>query len=279
MSDFSTGPQKPLLSPLKLPQQPPAGNQLPPLQPGQPGQPVRPVVGPLKPPAQLFPTLAGLDQAQHKGQTGKTGTALPSFAFSGQLEQKMAKALEVARQEWDKGVRETPGKPNRGKEVDKYAAAVGGIIGETWCGYYLGYCYDKAGLQDTLALASTYRAKKFFSEPHSDRLLLEVGETFNPSKSQYTYSNLPIQPGDVVIFAEKGQSHLGMVEAYNPQTGMLTTLEGNSGGGSAKKGDGSDTEVVRDGNAVVRKLYNLTLKSIRDKFTGFGRPALRDFLS
>lgn len=266
MSDFVSGKQPPFLSSLKLPQ--------PSTQPLAPTLGTTPPFSLLKPPVQLFQPLP----TDKLPAPNKSGNALTSFAFSDELEQIMGVAVAAAQQEWDKGVKETPGKPNRGKEVDKYAAAVGGIVGETWCGYFLGYCYDKAGMQDTIALASTYRAQKFFSEPGSDRLFLDIGETFNPSQSKYTYSNLPIQPGDVVIFNEKGDSHLGMVESYHAQTGKLVTIEGNSGGGTAKKGDGSDTQVVRDGNSVVRKVYDLSLKYIRDKITAFGRPALKDFV-
>lgn len=234
-----------------------------------PSQPTGTASAGLKPPGQLF-------QTQFSKVSGPLGFALPAISFAGGLFQKMGEALEIAREEWDKGVRETPGKPNRGKEVDKYAASVGGIIGETWCGYFLGYCYEKAGLENPIALASTLRAKNFFKEPGSNRQMMDVGESFNPAKSSYTFNTLPVLPGDVVIFNEKGQSHLGMVESYDARSGKLTTIEGNSAGAS-KKNDGSDTVVIRDGNAVVRKVYDLSLKHMRDQITGFGRPAPEDF--
>lgn len=250
------------------PKQPPA--QLPGQAPGQTPTPKPQLLAPSQLFQKFFPKLDLTSKAD------KTGTATPVLALRDVLSTKMGIALSTAQKEWDKGVKETKGR-NRGPEVDKYAKAVGGIIGETWCGYFLGYAYKAAGLKDPIALASTLRAKAYFGDADSGRKLLDVGDKADPAKNKYTYNTLPIIPGDVVIFNEKGESHLGMVESYNSQTGVLVTLEGNSGGGVSSKGDGSDTQVVRDGNAVVRKTYNLSYKNMRDQITGFGRPAPIDF--
>ncbi|MEZ0370656.1 MAG: hypothetical protein ACAI44_16315, partial [Candidatus Sericytochromatia bacterium] len=131
----------------------------------------------------------------------KTGTALPVLSMNDPLSSKMNLAVSTARKEWEKGVKETSGKRNRGAEVDKYAKAVGGIIGETWCGYFLGYSFKAAGLKHPISLASTLRAKAYFSEPASGRLLMDVADKANPAKQTYSYDSLPIRPGDVVIFA------------------------------------------------------------------------------
>lgn len=228
-------------------------------------------------PGQLFQSVFQ-PQDKHMAPTGTKGTALPMMNLTqNTLESKMQKALSVAQSEWDKGVKETKGKPNRGKEVDKYAAAVGGIIGETWCGYFLGYAYKEAGMKEPIHLASTLRVQNFCKAPNSGRQFIDVRDISNPAKNAYNYNALPIIPGDIVVFNEGDDSHLGMVESYEQTTGKLTTLEGNSGGGTAKLNDGSDTQVVRDGNAVVRKVYDLSRKYIRDKITGFGRLALGDF--
>jgi hypothetical protein len=137
-----------------------------------PSQSPAPLTSPTKPnplnllnPGQLFQNFFQT-QDQHVTPTGNKGKALPNMNLTqNTLESKMQKALSVAQTEWDKGVKETKGKPNRGKEVDKYAAAVGGIIGETWCGYFLGYAYKEAGMKEPIHLASTLRVQNLCKAP------------------------------------------------------------------------------------------------------------------
>ena len=69
-------------------------------------------------------------------------------------------------------------------------------------------------------------------------------------------ADLPIRPGDTALW-ERG--HVGMVESYNRETGILTTVEGNIG------------------NKVGRRTYNLNDPRVRAQFSGFGRPAADDF--
>ncbi|HVE83569.1 MAG TPA: CHAP domain-containing protein, partial [Myxococcales bacterium] len=78
---------------------------------------------------------------------------------------------------------------------------------------------------------------------------------------RYTSQNLPIRPGDVVIFDDGfrgGTGHIGLVASYTPP--MLTTIEGNV-----------------DGGQIKTYTYDLSDPKVAAQIDGFGRPALSDF--
>ena len=66
-----------------------------------------------------------------------------------------------------------------------------------------------------------------------------------------------IREGDTALFS---RGHVGLVESYDPTSGRLVTIEGNS-----------------IGEAVRRRTYNLNDPRDRAAFEGFGRPARGDF--
>lgn len=143
-----------------------------------------------------------------------------------------------------------------------------------WCGMFVG---AQLGLERAAreGIASTSKALGFFTTPDSGRQLFMLegtdtegrqwtnhGATSNGlPEERYAWENLPIRPGDVVIFDDGfkgGTGHIGMVQSYEPP--LLTTVEGNT-----------------DGGRIKVHTYDLSDSDVAAQFDGFGRPALSDF--
>lgn len=182
-------------------------------------------------------------------------------------------------------------------------------LGGEWCGFFTGFNYKQNGFKHTSHLASYQKARDFFmyrdytsktgsaknAENDQTRLaheqagsarqyfMLQESPTidrvnrngswgkqryghFDAAANTFNYQNLPIRAGDTALFSH---GHVGMVESYNPATGRLVTVEGNT------SGMGPDGQ--RRSQAVVRKEYDLTDPAVRRKFDGFGRPSALDF--
>ncbi len=124
------------------------------------------------------------------------------------------------------GVRETPGQPNRGPEVDEYLRAVGlepdpkknpnaPAAGYSWCLAFIVWCHRKAGVK-----IPRYALVKQFWEN------VEAHRVENP------------EPGDIFIhLRDDGKGHVGFVEAVL-EDGSLQSIEGNSNHAGSREGDG-----------------------------------------
>ena len=208
-------------------------------------------------------------------------------------------SVTSARQELAAGVRENPrlGR-NRGQRIDTYAKTAGMNKGGEWCGYFTSFNYTQAakagGAKFTgqKRMHSYQKARSYFmyrSYTNNKKATVAKYEqlrqdhkmqgserrymTFEGSKGDnyakryklthevyQSPSQLPIRAGDTALF---GAGHVGMVENYNPKTGLLTTIEGNIGYGP---------------DGVHRRTYDLSNPKVRAKFDGFGRPAAGDFV-
>ena len=111
-----------------------------------------------------------------------------------------------------------------------------------WCGMYVGHAYRKAGIRDEifdqLVFWSGYRLYSFFTrgvdvsnrkigsfwEPHNYVKL----NFSNPTKRKEEIDQYAPQPGDILLF-RSDWSHVAMVDSYDPETGIIEALEGNSG--------------------------------------------------
>ena len=232
----------------------------------------------------------------------------PTGPLDSQLQQLGAHGLQAGLEEWQNGVRER-GSTNRGERVDQYARNAKMRPGGEWCGYFTGHALSQAGFKHPESLASYQKARDYFmyrnytsktGSDKNDRLDdLRAQHQANGDGRQYfmlpesptqrrvtrpgtwgnrryghvdadantfTHDRLPIRAGDVALFTH---GHVGMVDSYDPATGLLTTVEGNT------TGRGPDGR--RRSGAVVRKTYDLTDPRVRAKFDGFGRPARADF--
>lgn len=218
-------------------------------------------------------------------------------------QQIQAKIIQSGLNEWHLGVKETQGK-NLGPRINQYAANAKFGSGKEWCGFFTAWNFSQAGFKYPENFASYQKSRDFFlyrsytnrsasTNQQLDHLRMEHQST--GSKRQYfmmpgsagldfiqkyakdythldlntmifNWNQLPVQAGDVALF---GRGHVGLVISYNPSTGILQTVEGNT------TGQGPDGKTWS--NAVVRKTYDLSKASDQAKFDGFGRAALDDF--
>jgi len=115
-----------------------------------------------------------------------------------------------------------------------------------WCASFVSYVYQQAGIP---LGPSPHGASGVNGIPHCDNLKRWFQETpgfqWQPKGNGYQP-----KPGDVVLFDYDGDGHMdhtGIVKSYDPNTGKLTTIEGNVGGdGAAGNGDGTLMERTYD---------------------------------
>lgn len=231
-----------------------------------------------------------------RGLLGNTAMSSP------QRSQIQRVLVSSAQREWQSGVRETG--RNRGPRIDAYARNAKFGPGHEWCGFFTAFNYSQAGFKYPESFASYQKARDFFlyrsytsrsAQTHQNldqlrqshraqgdgrQYMIMEGSAaidyvnnykryyshINLAEMTYSWQNIPIQPGDVALFS---RGHVGQVDSYNPQTGILVTIEGNT------SGEGPDGK--RWSQAVVRKSYDLSKPEVRARFDGFGRAALADF--
>lgn len=198
--------------------------------------------------------LSGIDPGQLLGQ-------LQDFILQARQNQGVLNALNDHERYGEQ--------PLTAEQIAPYRVHAG-----DWCGMFVG---AELGLNRSSreGIASTSKALGFFTTPDSGRqfFMLEGTDTAGKQwtnhnalqnglpEERYTPENLPIRPGDVVIFDDGfkgGTGHIGMVRSYEPP--ILTTVEGNS-----------------DGGKVMVHTYDLSDPEVAAQFDGFGRPALADF--
>ena len=236
------------------------------------------------------PTNGANAPAPTNGPTGVTPTNATN-APDAQLQQLQSRTMDSARRELEAGVREDRGRPNRSDRVDEYARNAGMRVGGKWCGYFTQFNYSEAareaGGRWRGPLHSWQKARSFFayrsytdnSRATNDRLdnlqqtheqqgstrrfmVLEgsSGQSWAQRHDRphevFETNTLPIRAGDTALF---NTGHVGLVESYDRDTGMLTTVEGNTG------------------DRVQRHTHDLSDPNVRRNFEGFGRPALGDF--
>ncbi|THU34237.1 CHAP domain-containing protein [Niastella caeni] len=128
------------------------------------------------------------------------------------------KALDIAITQL--GVREDPGNKNRGKQVEKYLAAVGLGPGYAWCMAFVYWCFNEA---------SDKMARK-------NPLYLTGGVLDQWRRRKDQFRGVTPQPGDVFIMDYgKGTGHTGLVEKVN-EDGTIDTIEGNTNDEGSREG-------------------------------------------
>jgi peptidoglycan hydrolase-like protein with peptidoglycan-binding domain len=221
--------------------------------------------------------------------------ALPAGAGDARLAEIQRRTMASATTELNAGVKEDPSMGNnRSARIDQYAKSGGMGVGQEWCGHFTAFNYTTAAKGDGLKFSgqdrmhSYQKARSYFMysnytdnkpatkakdaalrEQHTAdgsarRYMTFPGSTGDRYASQNKLpheviaspQDMPLRAGDTALFSH---GHVGLVESYNPATGLLTTIEGNSG------------------NKVARRTYDLNDPAVRAKFDGFGRPASGDF--
>ncbi|MDP2342335.1 MAG: peptidoglycan-binding domain-containing protein [Deltaproteobacteria bacterium] len=242
--------------------------------------------------APALPALPG--EAAPTTSTSVVGP-LPAGAGDARVAELQRRTMASATQELDAGVREDPSMGNnRSARIDQYAKSGGMNAGQEWCGHFTAFNYTTAAKGEGLKFSgqdrmhSYQKARSYFMysnytdnkpatkakdaalrESHvadgsARRYMTFPGSTGDRYASQNKLpheviaspQDMPLRAGDTALFSH---GHVGLVESYNPATGLLTTIEGNSG------------------NKVARRTYDLNDPAVRAKFDGFGRPASGDF--
>jgi len=226
-----------------------------------------------------------------------------AVSTSPRMQQLQAVITESGLKEWRSGVRETQGS-NKGPRINEYARNAKFGPGYEWCGFFTAFNYSQAGFKYPESFASYQKSRDFFlyrsytsrdsglhqrldnlrdqhkAEGSSRQYFIMPGsptEQYVKNYSRfyghvdlpamtYDWRSLPIQPGDVALFSH---GHVAQVISYDPSSGKLETVEGNT------SGQGPDGK--QWSQAVVRKSYDLSKAADRQRFDGFGRAALDDF--
>jgi len=240
------------------------------------------------------PTNIGINTSANTNSLSVIGVEAVNSSQSPdeQLMELQHLSISSAQKELADGVREI-GNSNRGTRVDQYAKEAGMPSGHEWCGFFTNWNYavaakDLGGDFDGPSLHSWQKScYSFLYRSYTDNSSacnanldkLEKAHTRNGSARQFfviegskgeeianklkqscviaqDYSELDIRPGDTALW---NRGHVGLVESYDKETGILTTVEGNLSG------------------KVRHMTYDLKNPEDRNQFTGFGRPALGDF--
>ena len=160
--------------------------------------------------------------------------------------------LDAAATQLD--VRETPGTPNRGPQVDQYVRGVGldPAGGYSWCQAFVYWCFAQAAAQLGAANPCVRTAgvlDHWARSPLADRVYAQAAGD-DPRL---------VRPGAVFIIDHGGgKGHAGLVTQV--VSGAVATIEGNTNQAGSREGDG-----------VYR--HTRSISSINVGFIDYGRPS------
>lgn len=143
-----------------------------------------------------------------------------------------AAALEVARLELNKKVREMPLGSNDGPDVRKYLKSVGLEPGFAWCAAFVYWCTNTAAINAGIP----------HKLPHTGGVMAMFGQAVGRNiqkldeKERFITPD-DIRPGDIFILQFPGaHSHTGFVDKVSGDT--IITIEGNTDAGGSREGIG-----------------------------------------
>jgi hypothetical protein len=160
--------------------------------------------------------------------------------------------LDTAATQLD--VRETPGTPNRGPQVDLYVRSVGldPAGGYSWCQAFVYWCFAQAAAAGGAANPCVRTAgvlEHWAKSPLADRVYAQAASD-DPRL---------VRPGAVFIINHGGgKGHAGLVTQV--VSGAVATIEGNTNQAGSREGDG-----------VYR--HTRSIASINVGFIDYGRPS------
>jgi hypothetical protein len=139
----------------------------------------------------------------------------------------LASVLQIAVSQ--NGVRETPGQPNTGPEVNAYLASVGLNPGFPWCQAFVYWSFDKAATGAGVANPCVRTAgvlDHWAKSPTTARVYAQAAFD-NPEL---------VRPGAIFIIDHgSGKGHAGLVRSI--VSGQINTIEGNTNQAGSREGD------------------------------------------
>lgn len=129
------------------------------------------------------------------------------------------------------GVRETPGRNNRGPVVDQFVLSVRGKLGQPWCGYFMMYVHQFCSCKMAGGMAMSWFVKQ--------RLVFQ-----------------PLYPGDLFSIWNpylRRIGHVGLIQQILPGCRYIVTIEGNTNGTGGREGSG-----VCVLTRPVKQIYNFS---------------------
>jgi hypothetical protein len=144
----------------------------------------------------------------------------------------LARALQIAGDAADAGVREVPRNSNRGPEVDDYLRRTGTPPGHAWCCAFVYWCMDEAanalGVRNPMVRTAGCLKHWQRAESHGARRV--------HAKEAKRDASL-MRPGMIFIIDHgKGLGHTGFLERV--EAGLLHTIEGNTDASRTREGGG-----------------------------------------
>lgn len=145
----------------------------------------------------------------------------------------LAQVLAVAAAEEAKEVREIPMNSNRGPDVEKYLERTGASPGLPWCCAFVYYCFDEAskklGRPKNPMVRTAGCLDHWNKAPSRGAARIRAAEaTDDPTL---------VKPGMIFIMDHgKGRGHTGLVDSV--ESGMLSTIEGNTDASKTREGGG-----------------------------------------
>ena len=129
-----------------------------------------------------------------------------------------SKALEIALTQ--EGNHEEPKGSNSGPMVNQYLASVGLGPGYSWCMAFVYWCFNQAA-----------------QEMGVKNPLKKTGGVIAQLMASKKYLAKPPKPGDVGIMEfGGGKGHTFIVVDYDPKTGYISTIEGNTDDSGGREG-------------------------------------------
>lgn len=137
------------------------------------------------------------------------------------------------------GQMEEPPGSNRGRMVDAYQRAIGldPAGANAWCMAYVFWCFAEAAKELHVQNPAIKSAQCLDVWRRASQLSAPKQLTSTQAKTNWK----AVKPGMIFILeinASTGAGHTGIVESVSYQSGILTTLEGNSNENGSREGLG-----------------------------------------
>ena len=169
-----------------------------------------------------------------------------------------------------KGIKEEPDGSNKVPELPELP--VQGLDKDyAWCAIFVGWCAEKSGLSpDIIGGPGWYKGKNW---THQYQTTCNGYYAYYNSinsiiqRTDENKVNNPPQRGDLILFKKSGEyesnntyGHIGIVEGYNTENGIITYIHGNSGNKVKRTNKSYDAEDI---GCFARPPYGCKVSNVK----------------